>query len=186
MMRQLLPMRGHLSDKICDQILREGTRSNEWQDSLLKYSKPGEPSPEIRSSQSIHLVGSTGRFIRQNVQEIFHYGNHHYGFNVFEDYEIELIRYTAEQEGKFEWHYDDTPADDIRMDRKLSMTIQLSTPDQYEGGDLEFKDLPQQLEDIKGRGTVIMFPSFMMHRVTPITSGTRYVLVAWQYGPEWR
>ena len=86
--------------------------------------------------------------------------------------------------GHFDWHNDyshglaDAP-------RKLTIIIQLSPPDDYEGGRLqvfgtEVEDLPREL------GTVIAFPSFLFHRVTPVTHGVRRALVAWIAGPRIR
>jgi PKHD-type hydroxylase len=72
--------------------------------------------------------------------------------------------------------------------RKLSMTIQLSEPNEYEGGefeiDPEFGVLDQAV--IKQRGTVLVFPSFLRHRVAPVTSGIRRSLVCWAEGPKFR
>ena len=65
--------------------------------------------------------------------------------------------------------------------RKLTMVIQLSDPSEYEGGQLE---LFEDIQIPKQKGLVAMFPSFgNYHRVTPVLSGTRKVLVAWIWGP---
>ena len=57
----------------------------------------------------------------------------------------------------------------------------------YEGGNFEFDgDIDQLPPEHKEKGTVIVFPSFYRHRVTPVTKGTRKVLVAWFEGPHWR
>ena len=63
--------------------------------------------------------------------------------------------------------------------RKLSMTIILN--DEFEGGEFELLGHQKPVEE-NGMGTVIIFPSYMVHRVRPITSGTRYSLVAWICG----
>jgi PKHD-type hydroxylase len=70
--------------------------------------------------------------------------------------------------------------------RKLSLTVQLSDPAHYEGGVLQFM-LNQKIVDApKERGTVIVFPSFMMHRVTPVERGVRRSLVGWVSGHPYR
>ena len=72
--------------------------------------------------------------------------------------------------------------------RKLSMTINLNHPDEYEGGSLKFdfgphrKDRYYECEEIKPRGSIIVFPSFLHHQVTPVTKGIRYSLVLWTLG----
>ena len=72
--------------------------------------------------------------------------------------------------------------------RKLSITIQLSDSDEYEGGDFVFtKDIPSpDAELIRKKGTIIVFPSFLYHQVMPVTKGTRYSLVGWYEGNDWR
>ena len=74
-------------------------------------------------------------------------------------------------------------------DRKLSMTIQLSDSHEYEGGDFKFRDditnLPTK-EQLRKKGTVLIFPSFLYHSVQPVTKGIRKSLVTWIEGPAWR
>ena len=77
--------------------------------------------------------------------------------------------------------------------RKISMTVNLNKPDEYEGGNLKF-DLGPHLkeerfkvfDDMRTQGSVIIFPSFMYHCVTPVTSGTRFSLVLWLLGKPWQ
>ncbi|WP_343328357.1 2OG-Fe(II) oxygenase [Polaribacter staleyi] len=96
--------------------------------------------------------------------------------------ELQLTRYS---EGNFfDWHLD-FGAGEISA-RKLSMTIQLSDADAYEGGDLQFM-INNKIENApREKGTIIIFPSFIMHRVTPITKGTRQSIVGWVSGPPYR
>jgi PKHD-type hydroxylase len=81
------------------------------------------------------------------------------------------------------WHTDFAG---IRPLRKLSISIQLSAPEDYEGGDLELLYGHQPEPMARARGAFIVFPSFMLHRVTPVTRGTRWSLVAWILGTRWR
>jgi PKHD-type hydroxylase len=71
--------------------------------------------------------------------------------------------------------------------RKLSLSLQLSDPDEYEGGDLELwfgGDDPVKIK--KEKGMITFFPSYVMHRVTPVTKGTRKSLVCWISGPPFK
>ena len=96
---------------------------------------------------------------------------------------IQFARYDSSDRGFYDWHTDFAG---FRPLRKISISIQLSRPEDYDGGDLEllFANQPARLE--KARGTFIAFPSFVLHRVTPVTRGTRWSLVAWILGPRWR
>jgi PKHD-type hydroxylase len=77
--------------------------------------------------------------------------------------------------------------------RKLSVVISLSDPKDYEGGDFEFQfrgsddpTLTKIVPEIKPKGSVLVFPSYIWHRVKPITKGLRYSLVAWVRGNPYR
>ena len=76
------------------------------------------------------------------------------------------------------------------FERKLSFTLQLSDSDEYTGGDLEFAELnggdqEEFKKDMRKKGTVIVFPSFLQHRVTEVTEGQRHALVGWREGKQW-
>lgn len=77
--------------------------------------------------------------------------------------------------------------------RKLSCSVLLNDPSEYSGGDLEIgntNNVDTSLEENKvnlkqynlGQGSIIVFPGFIWHRVTPVTKGTRYSLVMWTLG----
>lgn len=76
--------------------------------------------------------------------------------------------------------------------RKISMTVNLTDETAYEGGDLML-DLGDhtargkyKVEDARDQGTIIIFPSFLHHCVSPVTTGTRYSLVMWSLGDPWK
>jgi PKHD-type hydroxylase len=96
---------------------------------------------------------------------------------------VQIARYDASESGFYDWHFDFGPA---KPHRKLSISIQLSSSEDYDGGDLElmYGNVPTKLD--RTRGAFIIFPSFMLHRVTPVTRGTRWSLVAWILGKRWR
>jgi PKHD-type hydroxylase len=110
-----------------------------------------------------------------------------FGFNVHPVGDIQYTEYNAEDEGHYDWHHDIHWNQDTGFDRKLSVTVQLSDPEHYEGGDFEFSEveMPDRAE-AKKRGTVLVFPSYLTHRVSPVTKGKRVSLVAWFEGPRWR
>jgi predicted 2-oxoglutarate/Fe(II)-dependent dioxygenase YbiX len=91
--------------------------------------------------------------------------------------------YHGAEGGHYDWHIDWGP---IRVQRKLSASVQLSDPGQYEGCDLQFHGARQVETAPRERGAVIVFPSFIQHRVTPCTKGTRKAIVAWTTGPRFK
>ena len=90
--------------------------------------------------------------------------------------------------GRFPRGYTDNP-NQINKIRKLSLTINLNIPGEYEGGNLKFDYGPHapgeryhECTEIRPQGSIIVFPSYMYHQVTPVTKGTRYSLVLWTLG----
>ena len=71
--------------------------------------------------------------------------------------------------------------------RKLSFTLQLSHPDEYEGGNIEFKGLDgDKYIAPRKRGSIILFDSRINHRVCEIIKGERKSIVGWVLGPRWK
>ena len=100
--------------------------------------------------------------------------------------ELQYTEYHGSQGGKYDWHHDVDWNRADGFDRKLSVTVQLSDPEDYEGGIFEFGDVEQPSAECRDKGTILIFPSYLPHRVTPVTSGVRKTLVAWFEGPTWR
>ena len=82
----------------------------------------------------------------------------------------------------FDWHLDMPEAPTKNGFRKISVVIQLSDRKVFEGGDLELKFAKDPVNTRMDRGDVVVFPSYALHRVTPITQGHRYSLVLWAHG----
>ncbi len=97
---------------------------------------------------------------------------------------IQYTEYNADVEGKYDWHMDLGPYP--HSTRKISITVQLSDPSEYEGGDLEFNMGGKIVTAPKGKGAVVCFPSYLLHRVTPVTKGVRKSLVLWVGGSVFR
>lgn len=84
----------------------------------------------------------------------------------------------------FEWHMD--YGSGRISTRKLSFSVQLSDEHEYEGGDLQFLAASQPVNAPKEKGTIIIFPSFVTHRVTPVSSGVRKAIIGHIAGPSYR
>ena len=118
------------------------------------------------------LVGATSTINRQA-----------YGFDLSMLETLQYTVYLAGEGGHYDWHVDHghTP-----RRRKLSAVLQLSEPTDYEGCELQVHAANQIDTVPKTRGTIIAFPSYVLHRVTPITAGIRKSLVMWCSGPRFR
>ena len=95
------------------------------------------------------------------------------------------IQYTTyyDQGGHYDWHSDVGPN---MSNRKLSCVIQLSEPDEYEGGELQLLRGRMQENMPKGKGCVVVFPSYLLHRVSPVTKGKRISMVIWVGGGHYK
>ena len=91
--------------------------------------------------------------------------------------------YHGSEGGHYDWHIDWGLQ---QVQRKLSASLQLTDPARYEGCDLQFHGLREIETAPRARGAVIVFPSFIQHRVTPCTQGTRKAVVVWTAGPAFR
>ena len=99
---------------------------------------------------------------------------------------MQLGVYTGEKGGHYTWHTDAGMAD-IGVPRKLAVVLCLSDPSEFEGGELQLMNAqgqPETLELKKGRAW--FFPSFLIHRVTPVTKGVRRSIVLWVGGPAFK
>ncbi|MFO1246914.1 MAG: 2OG-Fe(II) oxygenase [Alphaproteobacteria bacterium] len=91
--------------------------------------------------------------------------------------------YHGAEGGHYGWHVDHGP---LKVQRKFSISVQLSDPDDYDGCDLEFQAGNKIETAPRTKGAIVGFPSYVLHRVTPCTRGTRKALVAWTTGPKLR
>lgn len=125
---------------------------------------------------------AAGADLRDKLWQAVTLANRWYGFALdgFEDF----LQYASYGPGHHaEWHADCGMGG--TASRKLSLSLQLTPPQGYEGGCLEF--LPGGRPQLaRNLGCVIAFPSFLTHRVTPVESGHRGSLVAWVHGPAFR
>jgi PKHD-type hydroxylase len=99
----------------------------------------------------------------------------------------EHIQFTRYDDGeKYDWHVDF--GGELQALRKLSLVVQLSDSCEYEGGELQFGNSTDDKLEVadKNKGCTVIFPSYMRHRATEVTKGTRCSLVVWISGPPFR
>lgn len=95
---------------------------------------------------------------------------------------LQMTNYLGGDNGTYGWHVDYGTF----ISRKLSLVLQLSCPSSYEGGELQLNGGGQVITVEKKRGRIIVFPSYCLHQVTPVTRGNRQTLVSWISGPAFR
>lgn len=112
-------------------------------------------------------------------------------FNVTSLPPMQFTEYDASYLGEYKSHQDVFWVTNTPNHRKLTLILQLSDPSEYQGGDLMLEYLSQDPSGgdysmMKRKGSIIAFPSFIYHRLTPVTMGKRYSLVAWFEGPKFQ
>lgn len=109
-----------------------------------------------------------------------------FGFDLTDFAEsAQIARYGAERQGHFGWH-SDIGEGRLAARRKLTVVAQLSPPGDYDGGALELQPSGHVVTADRAQGGVILFPAYLLHRVTPVTAGVRYSLTLWAHGPAFR
>jgi hypothetical protein len=107
-----------------------------------------------------------------------------FGFDLYEYYDLDHFNYNEYQPGEeYEWHADGTAEAEL-PDMKLTCILNLSE-ESYTGGDLSF-NANDKIINNPVPGGVVIFPSFLLHKVTPVVGGKRITLSYWATGPKWK
>jgi PKHD-type hydroxylase len=113
-----------------------------------------------------------------------------YNFDINSIADCQYTVYDSDKKGKYDWHMDTFIPGNTTFDRKITLIIQLSDPEEYEGGLLEFQDCNYfdrgYVQKLRLKGTAITFPSFIRHKVGTVTKGVRRSLIFWMEGPAFR
>ena len=189
--------------RICDEIVKY---SKSIQDQMALTGGYGDTKKlnqkqikDLKKKRNSDIVWLNERWIYKEIQPYVHQANANAGWNFQWDFS-ESMQFTQYKKGQYyDWHCDgwDQPYQRQASDpsngkiRKLSMTLTLSDEKDYKGGELEF-DLRNldpdkkrniiKCKEILPKGSLVVFPSFVWHRVCPVTSGERNSLVIWNLG----
>jgi PKHD-type hydroxylase len=143
--------------------------------------------PKLNRSVVRHLLpnGDTMWIYQKISLMVSLLNSQHYKYDITGfDEPLYHVTYDAGDEGHYAWHID--KSGDGMPTRKLSITFQMTDPAAYDGGNLEINAYGSIDPCPRERGKLILFPSYEVHRVTPVTRGTRSALVAWSVGPPFR
>ena len=146
-----------------------------------EQGKTNEPT-DLRIVDTFNIT-HTFDWLDNKVLSFIHNINKNYGYDILSINETRLLKYDVG--GKYDWHQDVLWGP--KEHRKFTYIIQLTDKNDYEGGDFEFRDGKNvDLFNAKEKGTIIVFPSLLYHRITPLTKGNRYSIVGWVVGPRWK
>jgi len=173
--------KAYLSPEDCIRVMKLG------EDLQLRNGDVGHPgknavNDDIRQSNITFLHPSEDtRWIFEKVMATVNAANQYYKYDIVGIEPMQIAKYSGG--GFYDWHMD--VGKGVTSRRKLSVSVELSSPDEYKGGALFFKN-QDGFKQIKDIGSATIFPSYLMHRVTPVTEGVRWSLVAWVFGKPFR
>ena len=178
---------GILPKEVCEEIMLAGSgiqKSEATVDSSGVVDKVQRRSMIGWITQDNEDFSDVWKFIERKFHEA---NSAAFGVDITFMKNIQYTTYDENDVGHYDWHEDIFWESNFIYDRKLSMVVQLSDPDTYSGCDLELQvpEAPNS-QSLRKQGTIIVFPSFVKHRITPIMSGHRESLVSWVEGPLWR
>ena len=181
-----------LNTEFCDKIIEHGKQQ------VQEKAKIADEKLNVRNSTVAWLQDS---WLYETIEPFIQEANVRAEWN-FDWIGSEACQFTIYKEQQhYDWHQDShyepynkpgTP--EHNTIRKLSVTVALEDGNNYEGGDLQFdlrnredsQSVVLTAEQARLKGSIIVFPSFVWHRVTPVTKGTRYSLVIWSIGPQFK
>ncbi len=199
--------KNQLSPHICDEIVKYAEQKNLEKgivggsvDDVKKIQDTADYQNRLKQIRSSNIVWLPEQWIHNEIIPFVNMANKNAGWD-FDLVSFETLQFSRYDVGQFyDWHPDQSAKlyqDEAKknMTRKLSVSVILN--EEFSGGDLQYR---QQVDTIdnsdkdtkittceeRGKGTVIVFPSFVWHRVTPVTKGVRKSLVMWNIGYKFK
>lgn len=173
-----------LSSAECDRIVAAAAAAQSAPAGLVGHIA----NPEMRRADLVWVDDLPGQdWLMERMVTLVNRANREgYGFDLTDFAEsAQIAAYRAEAQGHFDWH-SDIGAGPLAARRKITIVVQLSAPEEYEGGTLNLRPDSNIHDAPRTRGTAVLFPSFVLHRVTPVTRGLRRSLTLWAHGPAFR
>ena len=192
--------------RICDDIVKYG---KSLQDQMAVTGGYGDPKKlnqqqvkDLKKKRDSNIVWLSENWIYKELHPYIRQANDNAGWKFQWDFS-EACQFTKYNKGQYyDWHcdswhkpYDHPNTLSHGKIRKLSVTLSLSDEKDYKGGELEFdlrnfdpdkKRNTMLCKEIRPKGSLVVFPSFVWHRVKPVTKGSRYSLVIWNLGWPFR
>lgn len=176
---------GLFTESECKSII--DTFKNSTEEGTIGQDK--STNNNIRKS-NVHFINSNDEdnyWIFGKVSEgIMHINKNYFNFDIEKIESLQFSEYSSSYKGFYNKHIDTQYTNPGMNTRKLSFSILLSKEEDFAGGELllHLGNNPDSVLSTQGKMT--MFPSYTLHEVTPVTSGTRYSLVGWACGPNFK
>jgi PKHD-type hydroxylase len=194
-----------IPERICDEIIRYGNQQREELAVIGGFTKNTNLTKKeekiLKKTRDSNVAWLNDQWIYNEIIPYVNQANKDSGWN-FQWDTSEMCQFTKYRLNQYyHWHCDsfhspyNTPNDLTKHGRirKLSVTVSLSDPKEYKGGELQFDFYNEKrkknivtCKEILEKGSLVVFPSFVWHQVKPVTKGTRYSLVIWNLGSQFK
>tara|TARA_R110000744_G_scaffold294930_1_gene405049 strand:- start:871 stop:1509 length:639 start_codon:yes stop_codon:yes gene_type:complete len=199
-----------LSEKFCDDLISFAEKKQKLMGmtgdfgpdrDIYKQPLTKKEKQRLKKQRDSNVVWLNDHWIYKEIIPWVQEANKRAGWNYQID-TCEDCQFTTYKKNQFyDWHCDswNTPYPEntkfAGRIRKLSVTVSLTNPKKYKGGELEFdykenkpnkKNKSVICTDVLPRGSLVVFPSFVWHRIKPVTRGTRQSLVVWNLGTPFK
>ena len=183
-----------IPERICDDIVAYGKALKEETGVTFGYdvnNMTPNQQKELEKKRNSNVVWMDSAWIYRELHPLVRIANADAGWNYHWNWSeaCQFTKYDGSKKQHYDWHTDaGTRINENGKIRKLSMTVALVDGSEYEGGDFEIRMENSKDHEVhvikaaKQKGSVTIFPSFVWHRVKPVTAGTRYSLVNWHQG----
>lgn len=185
---------GLFTDEELDQIV-EYCDEQGLERGLTVKSEGQSPEEDVRKSNvKFHNYNENTQFIFDKMNWVIQeMNNRFYNFDINGWESFQYGTYDGKEGGKYDWHMDmimgNKRGDEMYLTRKLSVVMLLTEPGvDFEGGEFQINGSSESKPDVPElkKGRIIAFPSWMVHRVMPVTSGVRKSIVIWVLGPKFK
>ena len=169
----------------CEKVLEQANKLYPRKSTVGTGPDGGEYRPEIRAVDTYEILHTEETsWIFEKISHAVALANaDYYRYNLLGiTHGLQLLHYKSEENGHYDWHMDCGDGD--ACTRKISISIPLTKRNEYEGGDLEINNNGTLIKATDEQGSITLFPSYLMHRVSPVTKGERWVIVIWIHGPD--
>tara|TARA_S200002703_G_scaffold159432_1_gene172888 strand:- start:1890 stop:2513 length:624 start_codon:yes stop_codon:yes gene_type:complete len=183
-----------VTDRFCDHVLEYGKHLKEQTATTWGVDLNNMTPDQINKFEKLRkskITWMNDNWMYKEIKPIIHQVNEQAGWNFqwSETEPFQFTKYEGTEKQHYDWHTDSGTKSQTTdgLIRKISASLILVDNNEYEGGNFEiFSPHPEESKvlsiSLKQKGTMIFFPSFVYHRVKPVTSGTRYSLVCWNKG----
>ena len=178
---------GVLTPKECQMLLKHCMRKYPAQPAVVGHGGQSRQDTQLRRSTvrwldfaDLDLLWFMRRIERETLR-----ANTKFGLDIqHASTEWQLTEYDSSDRGLYDWHEDSSPQCKDPYERKLTLVLQLTPPEQYEGGKFELRGDAIPDNYFRNPGDLLFFRSNLTHRATEVTKGKRFSLVSWIKGPR--